>query len=228
MLDELEEAFRWYSGPGVKLFTYWRSTTSYRVRIALNLKGIDCELSPVDLLAGEQKDEHYTMLNPGMVVPTLVLDDGTALIQSMAILEWLEEAYPEPALLPRDPVDRAHIRAAALAIATDIHPLNNLRVTSRLKAMGHEAKAVTQWMNQWVECGLRAFDRMIAPTAPFSFSDRPSMADLCLVPQLYNAHRWGVNLAAFPRLLEIEKRCLALPSFRAACPENQPDAVRGN
>ena len=209
----------------MRLYTYWRSTTSYRVRIALNLKGIAYEAVPVDLVKGQQGAADYAALNPGRGVPTLVLDDGTVLTQSMAILEWLEEAHPEPPLLPGDPLARARVRAAALAVATDIHPVNNLRVVSRLKAMGHSQDETVAWMNDWMTRGLAAFAAMIEADTPFCFGDTPCLADLCLVPQLYNAHRWGCDLAPYPRLTEIEARCLALPAFDAARPETQPDAT---
>lgn len=209
----------------MKLFTYWRSTTSYRVRIALNLKGIAYDAVPVNLVAGEQNGAAYTVLNPGQGVPTLVLDDGTALVQSMAILDWLEETHPEPPLLPADPLARARVRAAALTIATDIHPVNNLRVIAQLKAMGHSQDETVAWMNDWMTRGFTAFANLIAPEAPFCFGEAPGLADLCLVPQLYNARRWGCDLTQFQRLTGIEARCLALPAFDAARPENQPDAT---
>lgn len=209
----------------MKLYTYWRSTTSYRVRIALNLKGIAYEPVPVNLVAGEQNAPDYAALNPGQGVPALVLDDGTVLPQSMAILDWLEEIYPEPALLPRDAIGRVRVRAAALAIATDIHPVNNLRVVEKLRAMGHSQDETVAWMNDWMVRGFAAFSRMIAADTPYCFGDTPGLADLCLVPQLYNAHRWGCDLSQFPRLTGIEARCLALPAFDAARPENQPDAT---
>lgn len=209
----------------MKLYTYWRSTTSYRVRIALNLKGIACEAVPIDLVASEQRAPDYVALNPGQGGATLVLDDGTVLTQSMAILEWLEETDPEPALLPEDPVARARVRAAALTIAKDIHPVNNLRVVGKLKAMGHSQGEVVVWMNDWMPRGFTAFSRMIETDTPFCFGDTPGLADLCLVPQIYNAHRWGCDLSGFDRMTEIEARCLALPAFDAARPENQPDAT---
>jgi maleylacetoacetate isomerase len=208
----------------MKLYTYWRSSTSYRVRIALNLKGVAHEAVPVDLAAGAQSAPDYAALNPGKGVPSLVLEDGTAFTQSMAILEWLEETHPAPALLPADPAMRAHVRAAALGIATDIHPVNNLRVIRKLASMGHSQDETVAWMNGWMRDGLAAFDRLIRPDTSFCFGDAPGLADLCLVPQLYNARRWGCGLEAFARLVEIEARCLALPAFDAARPENQPDA----
>ncbi|MCB1311284.1 MAG: maleylacetoacetate isomerase [Sedimentitalea sp.] len=208
----------------MKLFTYWRSTTSYRVRIALNLKGIAFTAVPVDLVAGEQNAQDYVALNPGHGVPTLVLDDGTILTQSMAILDWLEETCPDPALLPADPVGRAKVRAAALTIATDVHPVNNLRVVAKLKSIGHSQDETVAWMNDWMARGFTAFQRLIDPDAPFCFGDTPGLTDLCLVPQLYNAHRWGCDLTPFARLTGIERRCLALPAFDMARPETQPDA----
>ncbi|WP_422020064.1 maleylacetoacetate isomerase [Roseibium sp.] len=209
----------------MKLYTYWRSTTSYRVRAALNLKGIAYEAVPVNLVAGEQTSEAYAALNPGLGVPTLVLEDGTILRQSMAILEWIEETVPEPALLPADPVLRANLRAAANVISTDIHPVNNLRVVSKLKSMGHDQDDAISWMNDWMTWGFTAFQRMIDPKTPFCFGTAPGLADICLVSQLYNAHRWGTDLSPFSRLTDIEKRCLQIPAIEAAAPKNQPDAI---
>lgn len=209
----------------MRLYSYWRSTTSYRVRIALNLKGIVYQTVPVDLVAGDQNAPDYAALNPGQGVPSLVTGDGTVLTQSMAILDWLEETHPAPALLPGDPLQRAQVRAAALTIACDIHPVNNLRVIRALKSMGHSQDETVSWMNDWMTRGFAAFDALIAPDTPFCFGEMPGLADLCLVPQLYNAHRWGCDLSAFPRLTGIEARCLALPAFDAARPEAQPDAT---
>jgi maleylacetoacetate isomerase len=212
----------------MKLYSYWRSSTSYRVRIALNLKRIAYETIPVDLVAGDQSAPGYAAVNPSQGVPTLVLDDGTVLTQSMAILEFLEESHPIPPILPREPVLRARVRAASLAVATDIHPLNNLRVIARLKAMGHSQDEAVAWMVEWMARGFAAISRMIEPESPFCFGDTPTMADICLVPQLYNANRWGVDLSAFPRLVQIEERCLARPAFAAAHPDRQPDAPPPN
>ncbi|MEM7472257.1 MAG: maleylacetoacetate isomerase [Pseudomonadota bacterium] len=208
----------------VKLYSYWRSTTSYRVRIALSLKGVGYETTPVDLVAGAQKDPSYTALNPVAGVPTLVLDDGTVLTQSMAILEWLEATHPTPALLPDDPVAAAQVRAAAMVVASDIHPVNNLKVGGKLKQMGHSQDDVVAWMNDWMTRGFAAFQALLPKDTEFSFGNAPSLADICLIPQLYNAHRWGCDLTPFARLTEIEARCLALPAFYAARPETQPDA----
>ncbi|NIZ12322.1 maleylacetoacetate isomerase [Phaeobacter sp. HF9A] len=209
----------------MKLYSYWRSTTSYRVRIALNLKGVAYETIPVDLVSGAQHDADYVALNPGHGVPTLVTPEGQVLRQSMAILEWLEERHPTPALLPQDAGARAEVRAAAQVIATDVHPVNNLRVVHRLRDMGHSGEETTRWMNDWMGQGFTAFAAMIRPDTAYCFGDAPGLADLCLVPQLYNAHRWGLDLAPFARLTEIETRCLARPEFADARPEVQPDAT---
>lgn len=207
----------------MKLYTYWRSTTSYRLRIAFALKGLGYEAVPVNLLAHEQHTDDYATLNPGRGVPALVLDDGTVLTQSMAILEWLEETHPHPAFLPTTAETRAKVRAAALVIATDIHPVNNLRIISRLQAMGHEAEETVRWMNDWMTRGFEAVQALIACDTPFCFGDTPSLTDICLIPQLYNAHRWGCDMSPFRRLTDIETRCLALPAFEAAHPTNQAD-----
>lgn len=208
----------------MKLYSYWRSTTSYRVRIALHLKGVAFETISVDLVAGDQRAAEYTAINPGAGVPALVLGDGRVLTQSMAILEWLERAFPAPAMLPADPITAAQVRAAALIIATDIHPINNLKVVQRLKSMGHSQADTVAWMNDWMVRGFEAYQASLPAGTDFSFGDTPSFADICLVAQLYNAHRWGADLTPFPRLTDIEARCLAMPAFDAARPENQPDA----
>ncbi|WP_238368621.1 maleylacetoacetate isomerase [Mesobacterium pallidum] len=208
----------------MRLYTYWRSTTSYRVRIALNLKGLAYEPVSINLVEGDQSSSDYAALNPGLGVPTLVLDDGTVLTQSMAILDWLEETHPDPPLLPKDAIQRAKVRAAALTIAADVHPVNNLRVIARLKSMGHSQQEAVDWMNDWMQRGFKAFEKLIAPDKDYCFGETPGLADLCLVPQLYNAHRWGCDLSALTRLTEIERRCLDRAAFDAARPKNQPDA----
>lgn len=209
----------------MQLYSYWRSTTSYRVRIALNLKGLAYQTLPVDLLSGAQRGAEYAALNPGMGVPALVTPEGTVVTQSMAILDWLEETRPEPALLPKAPLDRARVRAAALVIATDIHPVNNLRVVAELRRLGLTQDQTTEWMRHWMRAGLTAFAALLPEGPAFCFGDTPGLAELCLVPQLYNAHRWGLDLTGLQRLTEIETRCLALPAFAAARPEAQPDAA---
>lgn len=208
------------------LYSYWRSTTSYRVRIALNLKGLPYDTVPVDLVAGAQRAPDYVAMNPGQGVPTLVLEDGTALTQSLAILDYLEHVSPDPALLPAEPVLRARVLATAHTVAMDIHPVNNLKVVNRLKTEhGVSADQGVAWMRHWMEEGLQAYQTLIPDGPAFSFSDTPLLCDICLVAQLYNAHRWGVDLTPFARLLEIEKQALMLPAFDAARPENQPDAA---
>lgn len=209
----------------MKLYSYWRSTTSYRVRIALNLKGLAYETVPVDLVKGEQSSEPYAALNPGRGVPTLVTDDGKAITQSMAILDYLDQVAPAPALLPTgDAFQRARILAAAMAFATDVHPVNNLKVVKRVRSLSDEESGVA-WMRHWMADGFRAYEQLIDKAGDFSFGDAPSLADICLVAQAYNAHRWGVDLQPYPRVVEIEQRCLALPAFDAARPENQKDAT---
>ena len=187
------------------------------------MKGLGFETLPVDLVAGTQREASFLSVNPVAGVPALELGDGQVLTQSMAILEWLEAAHPAPALLPSDPVEAAQVRAAALIMATDVHPVNNLKVGQKLKSMGHPQEDVVAWMIDWMERGLTAYQALI-PGGTYSFGDQVTLADICLVAQLYNAHRWGVDLAPFAQLTEIEARCLALPAFDAARPENQPDA----
>ncbi len=208
----------------MRLFSYWRSTTSYRVRIALHLKGLAFETVPVNLVAGEQRDAAYLSTNPIGGVPALDLGDGQILTQSMAILDYLDAAYPDPALLPADPLQAARIKAAAMVVACDIHPVNNLKVVGQLKALGHSQEDAVAWMNDWMTRGFTAYQALLPEGTAFSFGDTPTLADLCLVPQLYNAHRWGCDLTPFSRLTDIEARCLALPAFDAARPETQPDA----
>ncbi|TNF17694.1 MAG: maleylacetoacetate isomerase [Rhodobacteraceae bacterium] len=209
----------------MKLYSYWRSTTSLRLRAALNLKGLAHEIVPVDLVAGDQRSEAYRAVNPGQGVPALVLDDGTVLTQSMAILDYLETVHPQPPLLPQDPVARAHVKAAADQIALDIHPVNNLKVINRLRSMGHSQDEAVAWMNHWMTEGFTAFQALIRADTPFCFSDAPGLADLCLVGQLYNARRWGCDLAPFARLVEIDRRCQGIDAIARAMPEAQPDAT---
>ncbi len=209
----------------MRLYSYWRSTTSYRVRIVLNLKGFDHDIVPVDLVKGAQRTPEYAAINPGRGVPTLELDDGSHLTQSLAIIDYLDHLRPDPAILPAEPLARARTMAAAHQVALDIHPVNNLRVVNRLKQMGHSQEDVISWMNHWMHEGLSAYQAMIAPDTPFSFGDAPDLADICLTAQMYNARRWGLDLTPFARIVEIEQACLALPAFDAARPENQPDAT---
>ncbi|WP_281859754.1 maleylacetoacetate isomerase [Litoreibacter halocynthiae] len=208
------------------LYSYWRSTTSYRVRVALNLKGLAYDTVPVNLVAGEQRDPDYVAKNPVKGVPTLVLEDGTVLTQSLAILDYLDHLAPDPALLPNDPLLRARVQAAAHTIAMEIHPVNNLKVVGHLKSeYGLTADQGTEWMRHWMTEGFHAYQALLPDRSGFSFSDPPLLCDICLVAQLYNAHRWGVDMTPFARLLEIEEHAMKLPAFEAARPENQPDAT---
>ncbi|PJK09364.1 maleylacetoacetate isomerase [Lysobacteraceae bacterium NML08-0793] len=212
------------------LYSYWRSSAAYRVRIGLNLKALPYRQHSVHLLrdGGEQRSPAYRALNPQALVPTLQQGD-LRLTQSLAILEYLDETQPTPPLLPPDAAGRARVRALAQLVACDIHPLNNLRVGQYLKAeYALEQGAVEDWMRHWMREGFTAMEAALAQspaTGLFCHGDTPTLADICLIPQLYNAHRFGLELAAFPTLAAIEARCLALPAFATASPENQPDAV---
>jgi len=211
----------------MRLYSYWRSTAAYRVRIALNMKGLNYETVPVHLLedGGQQHAPDYVALNPSHLVPTLVLDDGTPLTQSLAICEYLDITNPEPPLLPSDPIERAHVKAAALVLAADVHPVNNLRVVQHLEArFGASREDSAEWMRHWTGKGFDALQQMVRDDTPFAFGDAPGFADICLVAQYYNARRWDLDLTPYARLTEIEQNCLALPAFDAARPENQPDA----
>jgi maleylacetoacetate isomerase len=209
----------------MRLYSYWRSTTSYRVRIALNLKGVAYETCPIDLVAGEQRDAAYAALNPVQGVPTLVLDDGTTLVQSMAILEYLDTLYPAPRLIPEDPLQRAKTMAVAHTVAMDIHPVNNLRVIGQLKTrFGATAEDAKIWMQHWMMMGFTAVEALLPDGDAYAFGDVPNVADVCLSAQLYNAHRWGVDLNPFPKIARIENLCSQHPAFSAAHPDNQPDA----
>jgi maleylpyruvate isomerase len=212
----------------MKLYTYFRSSAAYRVRIALNLKGIAVETAPVHLLkdGGEQKRPAYLARNPQGLVPALELDDGTVLTQSLAIIEHLEQIRPEPRLIPADPVLAAKVRAVALAIACDIHPLNNLRVLNYLKGpLGRSEEETNAWYRHWVlEGGLQAVERMI-PGAPFCFGAAPTLADVVLVPQVANARRYRVSIEHLPKILAADAACAELDAFARAHPARQPDAA---
>lgn len=206
------------------LHGYFRSTASWRVRIALGLKGLVAEQVSHHLRRGEQRAPDYLALNPQGLTPAFVTDDGAVLTQSLAICEYLDEVCPEHALLPADPVERAKVRAVALAIACDIHPVQNLKVLQRLRDLGLAEEVVTAWAASVIEEGLDAVDKLPAGTGgPFAFGDKPGLADLCIVPQLGNARRFNVDLR-WPRLLAIEAACLELDAFKAAAPGAQPDA----
>jgi maleylacetoacetate isomerase len=212
----------------MQLYTYFRSSAAYRVRIALNLKGLEYESLPVHLTrgGGEHRKSDYLALNPQGLVPFLI--DGEARIaQSLAIIEYLEETHPQPPLLPRAAAERAHVRSLALAIACDIHPLNNLRVLEYLRGpLGLDAAAVNAWYAHWIASGLRALETAAARAdGRHLVGTQITLADICLVPQMYNARRFGCDLAPYPRLNEISAHLEGLPAFAKAAPEAQPDAA---
>jgi maleylpyruvate isomerase len=211
----------------MKLYGYFRSSAAYRVRIALGLKGLPYEYAAVNLRKGEQRTATYRALNAQALVPTLE-DDRGSFTQSLAIIEYLDERYPQPPLLPDVPEARARVRAIALAIACDIHPLDNLRVLQYLlRTLGVSEDAKNAWYRHWIDVGLSALESQLAgeaATGTFCHGDSPTLADVCLVPQLANARRSSIPLDAYPTLLRIEAACNALPAFAAAAPEKQPDA----
>ena len=209
------------------LHSYWRSGTSYRTRIALNLKGLDYEIRAVDLRAGEHRQAAYAGLNPQQLVPSLEAGGGV-LTQSPAILEWLEEQYPEPALLPKNAWARAVVRSMAALVACDIHPLNNLRVLQALKAMFHsDDERNAAWARGWIANGFAALEKMIEIHGnSFCFGEQPTLADCHLVPQVYSAQRFGCDLTPFPRVRAAAEAAQALPPIQAAHPDLQPDAPR--
>ncbi len=210
----------------MKLYSYFRSSAAYRVRIALNLKGIAYETVPVHLVkdGGHNKRPEYRAVNPQMRVPTLVTASGDVLLQSLAIIEYLDETHPDPPLLPKDPVARAHARALADIVACDIHPLNN---TSPLRYLKHEMHqeqgAIDTWYRHWVITGFEALEALVHP-GPYACGDTVTIADVFLVPQVNNARRLTAPLEKFPKIVGIESACLKLAAFDRARPENQPDA----
>ena len=216
---------------GLTLFGYWRSSAAYRVRIALNLKGLDYRNVPVHLIenGGEQHKAEFRALNPQELIP--VLQDGQRVIrQSLAIIEYIEESFAGPRLLPPDPRDRAHVRALALAIGCDIHPLNNLRVLQYLEHdLGIEQAGRDRWAQHWLGKGLSAIEALLSEddvVGAYCHGDMPGLADAFLIPQIYNAQRFAVDMTPFPQLQRIYANCLALPAFDRAKPENQPDAPK--
>lgn len=213
----------------MKLYDYFRSSAAYRVRIALNLKGVvPDERTFVHLRMGNQRAQDYLALNPQGLVPALALDDGQVLTQSLAIVEYLDETHPEPPLLPADPAARARVRAIALQIACEIHPLNNLRVLNYLTGtMGVSKEQKNGWYRYWIDVGFEALEKQLARepgTGCHCHGDTPTLADVCLVPQLANARRFAIDLSPYPTLTRIEAACNALPAFSAAAPSRQPDA----
>jgi maleylacetoacetate isomerase len=210
----------------MKLYSYFRSSAAYRVRIALNFKGLAYETVPVHLVkdGGHNRRPEFRAVNPQMRIPALVAPTGDVLIQSLAIIEYLEETQPDPPLLPNDPMVRAKVRALADIIACDIHPLNNSGTLRYLKREMHqEQSAIDAWYHHWVIEGFEALEALVEP-GPYACGAQVTMADICLVPQVANARRLKVPLDAFPKILAIESACLKLPAFDRARPENQPDA----
>ncbi len=206
------------------LHGYFRSSAAWRVRIALALKGLTAEPRYQHLRKGEQRSPEYLAVNPQGLLPSLILDDGAVLTQSLAICEYLDEAHPEPPLLPADPIARARVRAFAQVIACDIHPLQNLKVLKALEARGQTPEETQGWAREVIAGGFDALETLVAgQSRPFAFGEQPSLADICLVPQLANARRFGVELR-WPRLLAIEAACVALPAFAETHPDRQPDA----
>ncbi|HEY1889825.1 MAG TPA: maleylacetoacetate isomerase [Steroidobacteraceae bacterium] len=211
----------------MKLYTYFRSSAAYRVRIALNLKGVDCELVPVDLRPGAHRQPDYLALNPQGLIPAL--EDGGAVIgQSLAVIEYLEETHPQPPLLPRSPLDRARVRSMALNVACDMHPLNNLRVLNYLRApLGQEQAAVDTWYRHWIAEGFRGLEeeaKRASGDGRHMFGTQVTLADVCIVPQMFNAHRFKCNVELFPTLRAICAHLEALPEFARAAPGAQPGA----
>ena len=212
----------------MKLYGYWRSSASFRVRIALALKGLDYDYEPVNLLKGEQRGADFRKRNPMALVPALVTDDGAVVAQSLAIVEHLEGAYPEPSILPGDAIARAQARAIAATIACEAQPFLNLRVQSYLKEeKGFDADALADWGARWTGGAMEAVEQMVAETAgDYCVGDAPCLADCYLVPQMFAAARFGVDVSGLSRMNEIYERCLKHPAFEKAHPLNQPDAVK--
>lgn len=211
----------------MKLHSYFRSSASYRVRIALGLKGLSYDYVPVHLVKGEQRSEAYAAVSRSGLVPTLVMENGEGLGQSIAIMEYLDEVYPSPPLLPAKPGERAQVRAMTQIIACEIHPLNNLRVLQYLSnELKVEAQDKTDWYRHWVRLGLEAFERELQrlPGATYCFGETPTLADCCLVPQVFNAQRFDVEISDLHRILEANEACMELPAFQDAHPSSCPDA----
>jgi len=210
----------------VTLYSYFRSSAAFRVRIALNLKDLSYDMTPVHLVkdGGHHKLPEYRAINPQMRIPALALSGGEVLIQSLAIIEYLDELHPEPPLLPADAIARAQVRAVAQIIACDIHPLNNSGTLAYLKnELKHDQAAINAWYASWVQTGFEAIEARIKP-GPYAFGIHVTLADICLVPQVYNAMRFKVPLERFPKIVAVDAACRKLPAFDKARPESQPDA----
>lgn len=212
----------------MKLYSFFRSGTSHRLRIALNLKGLAPDYIPVDLRVDEQAEEPYKAINPQGLVPALTMDNDRTLIQSTAIIEWLEERYPEPALLPEDPEARAHVRALAAIVGCDVHPINNRRILQYLrKHFSGDDTAINAWCGHWITAGFDTIETLLAKDRNrqgFCFGDAPSIADVYLIPQIESARRFNVDMTQWPLICAVEKACSALPAFAKAEPMAQPDA----
>ncbi|ATR84719.1 MULTISPECIES: maleylacetoacetate isomerase [Pseudomonas] len=206
----------------MELYTYFRSTSSYRVRIALALKGLDFQSLPVNLLKGEQREPAFLALNPQGRVPALRVDSGALLVQSPAIIEYLEERYPQPALLPAALEQRAQVRGVAALIGCDIHPLHNVSVLNQLRQLGHDETQVNQWIAHWISQGLAAVEQLIGDSG-YCFGAQPGLADVYLIPQLYAAQRFSIDLGAYPRINRVAALAAQHPAFIQAHPSNQPD-----
>ncbi|MDD4999531.1 MAG: maleylacetoacetate isomerase [Thiomonas arsenitoxydans] len=213
----------------MKLYNFFRSGTSHRLRIALNLKGLSPEYVAVDLRTEQHLQAAFKAINPQQLVPALVLDDGTVLIQSPAIIEWLEETYPTPALLPSDALGRARVRALAALVGCDIHPINNRRILETLRRQFNaDEAAVNAWCAHWISAGFDAFEALLAADrgrGHFSFGDAPTLADVYLIPQVESARRFKVDIHRWPLMAAIDQACAALPAFQNATPARQPDAA---
>jgi maleylpyruvate isomerase len=210
----------------VKLYTYFRSSAAYRVRIALNLKGLSYEMVPIHLVkdGGRHRSAEYRSINPQMRVPALMLSNGEVLTQSLAIIDYLDEVYPQPPLHPADALARARVRAVAQLIACDIHPLNNTSALNYLKGtLGHDQATVDEWYRHWISVGFDAIETLLRP-GPYAFGASVTLADICLVPQVFNARRFGASLERYPKIVSVESACAKLEAFEQARPENQPDA----
>jgi maleylacetoacetate isomerase len=208
----------------MQLYSYFRSSASYRVRIALALKGLSYQTIAIHLVKEEHKQAPFLSVNPQTRVPALATDEGDVLIQSLAIIDWLDETHPQPPLLPAEPLVRARVRGVSHIIAMDVHPLGNTGPRNYLlKKLNLDLETVDAWTRHWIEDGLQAVETMIAP-GPFCFGAQPTLADICLVPQVFNARRYKVDMAKFPKISAVDEACRQHPAFAAAAPAAQPDA----